>query len=114
MKTEEKTKAEGVKGHVIHTGDAAVMAAEIAGAVVGSLAGPPGIVAGLVVGGLAGTVVGAALEAEEDRQRVHDEELDATIGVVGGDMGAVQPGPPPEGSAPPEKPMKDDKESLLD
>lgn len=109
----KKTEVAGIKPHALHTGDAAVMAGEIAGAVVGSIAGPVGVVAGMVVGGLAGTAVGAGLEADEKRHRVRDEELDETIGVIGGDMGAVQPGPPPEGTAPPDKPMKDDDESLL-
>lgn len=106
-------KAEGLRPHAVHTGDAAVMAGEIAGAVVGSMAGPVGIVAGMVVGGLAGTMVGAGLEADDERKRVHEEELDETIGVIGGDLGAVQPGPPPEGTAPPDRPMKDDDDSTL-
>ena len=106
MKKQEKT-VDGVKPHRVHTGEAAVMAGELAGAVIGSAAGPVGIVAGMVVGGLTGTLVGAGLEAEEKRARAHDQELDETIGVIGGDLGAVQPGPPPEGSTSPERPMKD-------
>jgi hypothetical protein len=78
-----------------HAVEAGAIAGEIAGAVIGSAAGPAGIVAGMVVGALAGTLVGEGLEVDEARVRAHDQELDETIGVTGGDLGAVQPRTPP-------------------
>ena len=60
----------------------------IAGAVIGANAGPPGMVAGAIIGGLAGVVAGAVLDNEASRQEIHTRELDAEIGVSGGDMGA--------------------------
>lgn len=71
------------------------VAGEIAGAVLGSAAGPAGAVAGMVLGGLVGEVTSEVLERESVRARRHDEELDATIGVYGGQIGAALPGSPP-------------------
>ena len=106
----------------LHAGLGAIVG-EIAGAVVGSAAGPAGAVAGMVIGGLAGEVTGEALDLEEARSRRHDEELDETIGVIGGNLGAARPGAPPArigapsaasvglagggGSTPAEGPMQD-------
>jgi len=101
------------KEHKHHTGEAAAIAGEIAGAVIGSAAGPVGLVAGMVVGALAGTLVGEGLEAGEERARKHEEELDETLGISGGDIGAVQSVPPPalsgaasEDESSPDWPMK--------
>lgn len=77
--------------HKHHTGEAAAIAGEIAGAVIGSAAGPVGMVAGMVVGALAGTLAGEALEIDEERASKHDHELDDSLGVTSGDLGAVQP-----------------------
>jgi hypothetical protein len=71
------------------------IAGEIAGAVVGCAAGPVGAIAGMVIGGLAGEVAGEALDREAAFARRHDEELDETIGVYGGDLGAAPPDAPP-------------------
>ena len=78
---------------------------EIAGSVIGALGGGGmGAIFGGSAAGLVGVVLGAAIgagtawaasnQAQELEQ--HDQELDAEIGVVGGDLGA--PGlvhPPP-------------------
>lgn len=71
-----------------------VLAGEIAGGVVGSAAGPAGAVAGMIVGAIAGEVVGEVLQQESARTTLHDQELDAAIGVIGGDLGAARPGAP--------------------
>jgi phage tail tape-measure protein len=75
--------------------EAAAIAGEIAGGIVGSAAGPAGTVAGMVIGAIAGTVVGAGLEAGEEDAERHQRELDETIGVQGGNLGAARPDAPP-------------------
>lgn len=60
----------------------------IAGAVVGAIAGPPGIAVGSTLGGFIGALAGEALEAAMDEAELRDEELDETIGVAKGDIGA--------------------------
>ena len=99
-----KTERSSTPKH--HTGEAAAIAGEIAGAVIGSAAGPVGMVAGMVVGAVAGAIVGKGMEANEERVRAHDEELDEEIGVTGGDMGSIPPRPPVELSLA-DWPMKD-------
>jgi hypothetical protein len=84
-------KSQVVKLPKAHTTEAAAVAGEIVGAVVGSAAGPPGLVAGMVVGAFAGALAGKCLDSDAQRVRAHDAELDEVIGVVGGDLGAVQP-----------------------
>ena len=75
--------------------EAGAVAGEIAGAVIGSAAGPVGAIAGMVIGAVAGGVVGEVLGADAERKHRHDEVLDETIGVFGGDLGAAKPGSPP-------------------
>lgn len=75
------------KWRVLHETEGAA-SGMIAGAMIGANAGPPGMVAGAIIGGLAGVVAGAALDNESSRQEIHTRELDAEIGVSGGDMGA--------------------------
>ena len=70
-----------------HGEEAGAIAGEIVGAVVGSAAGPVGTVAGMVVGAVVGALTGHVLEDEERRNETHDQELDETIGVTGGDSG---------------------------
>jgi hypothetical protein len=91
----KREQAPVAKPHPHHTGEVAAVAGEIVGAVIGSAAGPVGVVAGMVVGALAGTLVGAGLEADEEWARKHDQKLDEEIGITGGELGAVQPGPSP-------------------
>jgi nucleotide-binding universal stress UspA family protein len=62
-------------------------AGALAGAVVGAGAGPPGALAGALFGGFAGAMAGAALDGDSSRQAAHTRELDAEIGVVGGELG---------------------------
>ena len=72
-----------------------VVAGEIAGALVGSAAGPAGAVAGMILGGLVTEVTSEVLERDAVEARRHDEELDETIGVYDGQLGAAPPGAPP-------------------
>jgi hypothetical protein len=67
----------------------------LAGAVVGAAAGPPGMVAGAIIGAAAGTVAGAVLDAEASRKGARTRELDAELGVSGGDIGAPNLQHPP-------------------
>jgi hypothetical protein len=60
----------------------------LAGAVLGAVAGPPGMIAGAVLGAAAGAVAGAVLDADASREAAHTRELDAVIGVSGGNIGA--------------------------
>jgi hypothetical protein len=98
MSKQEATKAEasdvpaGLPKHA-PTGFGAV-AGEIAGVVVGSVAGPAGAVAGMILGAIAGEVAGDVLDWESDRSRRHEEELDATIGTIGGLVPMRQNGGP--------------------
>jgi phage tail tape-measure protein len=83
------------KHPMVHAGEAGAIAGEVAGAVVGSAAGPVGTITGMILGGIAGTVAGNLMERESERAGAHDEELDRTIGVVGGDLGAARKDAPP-------------------
>ena len=67
----------------------------VAGAVVGSVAGPIGTVAGAIVGSVIGAAAGAVLEQENEREHLHDEQLDHDIGVFDGELGAADPDAPP-------------------
>ena len=60
----------------------------LAGAAVGSIAGPPGAVAGAVLGGLVGALAVSAVENDLEGRAATDRQLDADIGVSGGDLGA--------------------------
>jgi hypothetical protein len=42
-----------------------------------------------------GMVIGKTLDREDDRQRLHDADLDREIGVQGGNIGAASPNQPP-------------------
>jgi phage tail tape-measure protein len=70
----------------------------LAGAVVGAAAGPPGMVAGAVIGAVAGALTGAAMDDESFREDDRERDLDAQIGVSGGDLGAPNLAHPPEKS----------------
>lgn len=60
-----------------------------AGLFLGMEAGWIGAVAGLLAGGAAGVLAGAAMHHDEDRRAARGRELDAIIGVDGGDLGAA-------------------------
>jgi hypothetical protein len=72
---------------LVHEAEGAASGA-IAGTVVGAAAGPPGMAAGAIIGAAAGAMAGAALDAEGESRALRTRELDAVIGVSGGDMGA--------------------------
>jgi hypothetical protein len=94
MKSKKRKQARPTQ-HDTHGTEAGAIAGELAGALLGSAAGPVGTVAGMVVGAMAGALTGHVLEDETRRARVHDEELDETIGVMGGELGAASPDSPP-------------------
>jgi uncharacterized membrane protein len=73
--------------HAAHEAEGIASGAML-GAVRGVAAGPPGIVAGVLIGAMAGGVTILGLDREADRGEAHMRELDAEIGVSGGDMGA--------------------------
>ena len=59
------------------------------------MAGPGGAAAGAVIGGVVGAFVAKIGDEEAERVSVHDGELDAAIGVTGGDLGAPNLKHPP-------------------
>jgi hypothetical protein len=52
-------------------------------------------VAGAVIGGVAGAVAASALEKDAVRKSAHERDLDAEIGVTGGNLGAPNLKHPP-------------------
>lgn len=67
----------------------------IAGAALGAVAGPAGAAAGAIIGGVVGAFTAKISDEEADRVSFHDGELDETIGVMGGDLGAPNLEHPP-------------------
>lgn len=67
----------------------------LAGGVIGAVAGPPGALAGAIIGGVAGALAGAALDSTSVRKSARTRELDAQIGVSGGELGAPNLAHPP-------------------
>jgi uncharacterized membrane protein len=67
----------------------------IAGAAIGAIGGPGGAAAGAVIGGVIGAFVTKVADEESARVSFHDGELDAAIGVNGGDLGAPNLEHPP-------------------
>jgi len=67
----------------------------LVGTVVGAAAGPPGMVAGAILGGAAGAVTGLALEIDALWSAAETRELDAVLGVSGGELGASNLEHPP-------------------
>ena len=85
-----KKKRSGQKAEtrrIVHEAEGSASGA-LAGAVLGAAAGPPGIVTGAVIGGIAGAITGAGLDTASSREAARTRELDADIGVSGGDLGA--------------------------
>ena len=80
--------------HPLHEAGGAAGGA-LAGAAVGAIAGPPGVAAGAIIGGVVGAIVAKISDEEADRVSAHDNELDAEIGVNGGDLGAPNLKHPP-------------------
>ncbi|HSO35780.1 MAG TPA: glycine zipper domain-containing protein [Labilithrix sp.] len=60
----------------------------LAGAALGAIGGPAGAAVGAVLGGVVGAFVAKVSDEEAARVSFHDHELDAEIGVEGGDIGA--------------------------
>ena len=90
-------KSESVGGtdrHPVHEAGGAAGGA-LAGAAIGSLGGPAGAAAGAVIGGVVGVFVAKIGDEEAARVSLHDGELDAAIGVSGGDLGAPNLKHPP-------------------
>jgi hypothetical protein len=71
------------------------VAGALAGAALGGIAGPPGALAGAVLGGVFGAGAAAALEASSADESARTAELDAEIGITGGDLGAPNLEHPP-------------------
>jgi hypothetical protein len=67
---------------------AEAIAGVIAGLATGGMAGPLGAVVGAFLGGAIGVGTGVALGILQTVHHVHDERLDADIGVLGGEVGA--------------------------
>lgn len=87
-------KNKKAKGRLVHEAEGSASGA-LAGAVVGAAAGPPGAVAGAIVGGVAGALAGAAMDTDATVQSQRTRELDETIGVMGGEIGAPNLEHPP-------------------
>jgi hypothetical protein len=105
MKKKKNKKGENVspssegKHRVAHEAEGGASGA-LVGAIVGAAAGPPGVVAGAVIGGIAGALAGAALDTDSSAADKRTRELDAEIGVSGGDLGAPNlKHPPPTSGA---------------
>jgi outer membrane lipoprotein SlyB len=77
-----------------HGSETGAIAGEVVGGLVGAAAGPVGAVAGMVIGAAAGALVGEVMDREANRAHAHDEALDRDVGVMGGNLGAVQPARP--------------------
>ena len=67
----------------------------LTGGILGSIAGPPGVAAGVILGGVAGAVTEAALESGAVQDVTRERELDAELGISGGDIGAKNLRHPP-------------------
>jgi hypothetical protein len=72
---------------LVHEAEGAVAGAA-AGTVLGAGAGPPGMAAGAFIGAAAGALVGAVLDTQAAMRASRTRELDAALGVSGGDIGA--------------------------
>jgi phage tail tape-measure protein len=93
----EKSKMDAAKSsakRLEHEAEGAAAGA-FAGALVGACAGPPGVIAGAILGGAAGAMVGRVMDAQASADVARTRELDAVIGVSGGDMGAPNLTHPP-------------------
>lgn len=86
------------KHRIEHEAEGAASGA-LAGGVMGAGAGPVGIAAGAIIGGIAGAIAGAVLDEDATDQAERTRELDATIGLTGGDLGAPNLKHPKEGRA---------------
>lgn len=90
----ERAPEERRQRHPFHEAGGAAGGA-IAGAALGAVAGPVGGLAGAIVGGAIGALIAKVADEESARASFHDGELDAEIGVNGGDLGAPNLEHPP-------------------
>jgi hypothetical protein len=89
-----RTSGTAAKRRIEHEAEGAASGAFIGG-VIGVAAGPAGVAAGAIIGSIAGALAGAALDQEASDQATRTRELDAVIGVSGGDLGASNLKHPP-------------------
>jgi hypothetical protein len=82
---------QSARRHLEHEAEGAASGA-LVGGVVGASAGPPGAIAGAIVGGVAGALAAVALDLESSASEQRTRELDESIGVSGGDLGAPRAG----------------------
>jgi len=87
------TLSSGTNRHLHEAGGA--VGGALAGAALGFIAGPGGAAAGALIGGAVGALVAKVGDEESERVSLHDGELDAVIGVNGGDLGAPNLEHPP-------------------
>jgi hypothetical protein len=80
-------------GHQL--GKSEVALGVIAGAAVGAMAGPAGAIVGAAIGAAAGAVGAAAASIDEANREENEAELDETIGVSSGELGAPNLKHPP-------------------
>lgn len=100
MSTPKKKSTAEVEHDLKHAsgnqlGKSEVALGVVAGAAVGAMAGPPGAVVGAVIGAAAGAVGAAAASIDDANREENEAELDDTIGVSGGDLGAPSLKHPP-------------------
>lgn len=95
MIRENKIGSQGATAHRTEHEVEGAASGALAGGVVGAAAGPAGIVTGAVVGGIAGAIAAAVMDQEASRRAARNRELDATIGVSEGDLGAPNLQHPP-------------------
>jgi len=95
MTTKSKTKSEATKAKTLEHEVEGGLSGAVAGAVFGAMAGPPGIAAGAVIGAVAGALAGGALDDEAAADTQRTSELDETIGMTGGELGAPNLRHPP-------------------
>jgi hypothetical protein len=67
---------------------ASALAGAAAGAVAGAVGGPVSAAIGGFIGAAVGAAAGEVMEESGEAQDIHDAEVDAIIGISGGDMGA--------------------------
>jgi len=68
--------------------ETAALVGAASGIAVGAIGGPPGAIVGGILGTAVGMMAGSTLDVAEKREAAHDRELDDTIGVTEGDLGA--------------------------
>ncbi|AKU99929.1 hypothetical protein AKJ09_06593 [Labilithrix luteola] len=71
------------------------IAGALVGVAAGAIAGPPGMIAGAIIGAIVGALAAMALETETVLRAERERELDDTIGVTEGDIGAPNLEHPP-------------------